>query len=75
MRLLGRDFRPASTNEKRTTHLDPIIYTAAYAQENKVVNDCTYILYTACCNVYYTWFVYLIIDVVVTFKTLTYGTP
>ena len=77
MRLLDRDFRPASTNEKRTTHLDHIIYIIyiififivtyilAYGQENKVDNDYTNVLYTACCNVYYTRFVYLIIDVIV----------
>ena len=65
MRLLDRDFRPASTNEKRTTHLDHIIYILAYGQENKVDNDYTNVLYTACCNVYYTRFVYLIIDVIV----------
>ena len=73
MRLLDLDFRSASTNDKRTTHLYHIIYIAAYGQENKVVNDYTYVLYTACCNVYYIWFVYLIIDVVVTFQTLICG--
>ena len=69
MRLLNRDFRPASTNEKRTTHLDHILYVAAYGEKNKVVNDYTNALYTVFGNVYYTRFVYLIIDVIVTVKT------
>ena len=71
MRLLDRDCRPASTNEKRTTHLDHIIDVAAYGEENKVVNDYTNVLYTAFGNVYYTRFVYLIIYVIVTFKPPT----
>ena len=73
MRLLNRVFRPASTNEKRTTHLDHILYVAAYGEKNKVVNDYTNALYSVFGNVYYTRFVYLIIDVIVTFKTPTCG--
>ena len=70
MRLLDIDFRLGSfTYEQRTTNNAKHNFITAYGQENTVVNDYTiYILYTAFCNVYYTLFVYLIIDVVVTFK-------
>ena len=38
-------------NERQTTHLLHN-FIAAYGQENKVVNDYTYVLYTACLNIY-----------------------
>ena len=69
--LLDLDFCPASfTYEQRTSNNAQYNFITAYGQEKKVVNDYIYALYTACCNVYYTWFVYLFIDVVVTFETL-----
>ena len=60
LRMIIGGFGHFSTHEDNTkeTRSCPIV----------LVNDYTYVLYTAFCNVYYTLFVYLIIDVVVTFK-------